>query len=334
MYGGVGMAAFEDKQNPLLWTRVTNGDISAFLPALQQTDDADLQADAADHIIDAANSSTTVAQFPASYFLPLANNQKALLLAAMKRRPDYVQYSAAYDAWAANHGLTGDYTTTDAYKQEQTNTRLASVGPGGGVRGDLRRYFALDNAFWIEMPDMSGTFISSGDLNATDDQLTQLEQQPWTGYGHVMTLDQIKSELGTAGEPYVMTANGQVVPQSQAPAPPVPTGPPSGWRQGSLNGTVGWWGPDGLFHPGDQPWIDGTPGISINTAIVPSPSPTDTGAASGPSGGVVPVESGSGEPVGAAAGSGGGVMIAGTRVPTVAVVGVALLGGFLLLRRR
>lgn len=81
-----------------------------------------------------------------------------------------------------------------------------------------------------------------------------------------------------------------------AAAPPVPSGPPSGWH---FNGKDGWWGPDGKFYAGDAnatPWSGGTPGVSVDTykQEPPPPPPVTTGGAA--AGGAEPEPSPSAPP--------------------------------------
>ena len=84
----------------------------------------------------------------------------------------------------------------------------------------------------------------------------------------------------------------------QVPSAPEPEGPPSGWR---YNGVDGWWGPDGLFYPGNAsstPWDGNTQGISITTFTQPPPP------APAPTVGPPPIESGGGPTVETGGGEG------------------------------
>ncbi len=76
------------------------------------------------------------------------------------------------------------------------------------------------------------------------------------------------------------------------------SGPPSGWRATTFNGTPGYWAPDGRFYPGDAPWENYVPGTGYSPASdVPAPSapaPSSSPAGGGPAGGaggtaIVPV---------------------------------------------
>mgnify|MGYP001567705802 CR=1 FL=1 len=80
-------------------------------------------------------------------------------------------------------------------------------------------------------------------------------------------------------------ASGGVAPEAPPALPPPPapsqgadqtapaavTSPPGGWRP-TGDGT-GWWGPDGLFYPGEEPWASGVAGQSVTTFREEAPTP-------------------------------------------------------------
>lgn len=124
-------------------------------------------------------------------------------------------------------------------------------------------------------PELNGKFGNAWSLNFDLAALHDAAQIAGEKAADAGRVQKVETDVvhPVIDEPQIATGKGTTsVPASQADA-----GPPAGWARGTLGGKDGWWGPDGLFYEGAEPWKDANRhGVSITS--VPDVPPVSSAA--------------------------------------------------------
>jgi hypothetical protein len=176
--------------------------------------------------------STYASAFTPGWFSSLSPAAQAAVLSGMK--------GAGFSAQAIQtiQGISPQQLT-----QQLMAKVTALVGTAAGVVSDGTNVWIVD-AYGPNATGMKFTLNSDGSTFTGSD-------------GHQYTAAQVQAELAASNAPIVQqhvdTPVTAAVPG--APSATDPNTPPMGWRLGQwTDGTSGYWGPDGKFYAGQQPW--------------------------------------------------------------------------------